>query len=745
MKPLLPLILFFLFAISFQTVAQSVSSDSLVIRLQQRASLRSSFELGNLDIQAYTFGSSQCQKQGLVGRLIPHLLPFEGNPSRDVAFEAFSHAHYQWPGDMHINITALQANQPRKAKRVIRQLYRALLPIYAIRRYKDYGSNKSFVLPFYDEGPERYEFKFAPIPDTLLIAARQIGLLSDTSRLCCISFEPRRQHHTMLHGCVLVDSVSTNVLGIDCNGRIDMATFRTQLFFSPDSLHGGLFIPHSSHIDIDYRYLGTRSRNSYLTRFRYLTYTPFDSLDLDLIPNDLTPYYQDEDVIEATDFELLRPFDLPLRIDSLLYRNSGSTISTSSHRKKRRIETFSETLVGGSSMETENSRLRIYGPLDPALLGYDQFNGVTISEQARWTHRFHDKSELYMRAELGYAFKLQEMRFRFINEWTYLPRRRGQIRLEARRSNSNFSSKFINTVNEILKNQPGAFSFETTGLEYYQSYNFSLEHSIELSNGLMLHAGIVDTYRRPVTRNSNYFANPVIGGRTSDQPPLNIDEVTSSDEGPFRNHFSDFAPFVRLVWTPHQYYWYDDGYKTYIHSPAPTFTLEFSRSIPGVLNANSNYGRIEFDMHQQFGISRTNSFAYHFGMGKFFNQRGEYFISYRYFSRSIYPSSWEDDRIGGKFHLLDEYWYASSPSYVQAHLMYDTPFGLLHLIRFISRYVIKERIYWGALYSEGKNFYNEVGYGIDNNYFNVGVFAGFKGFKYNGVGVKFRIEIGRHI
>lgn len=721
------ILLLLLLAIGHEAVAQSNAADSLIEQLRHKSILRSSFELGQLDVQAYTFGISHCQKQGLAGRLLPHLLPFQSNPSRDVAFEAFSHVHYQWPGDMHLNISGLESNNNRRARRVVHELYRALLPIYAARRHKDYGSNKSFVLPFYDDGPDRYEFQFLPLPDSLLNAVRKIGIDTDSSRLCCIGFEPTRQHHTLLNGFFLVDSVSSHILGLDCKGRIDMATFRSRILFGPDAQHDGLYIPHSSYVDIDYHYMHTRARNSYLTRFRYLTFTPYDSLQRDLIPLDLTSYYESRDNLDSPDFEQLRPFDLPHDIDSLLY-SQGSILNArqSPKRKKLRIETVSETLVSGSRLGTDNNRLRIYGPLDPASLGYDKFNGFTIREQARWTYRFPNASELYMRAELGYAFKLREVRFRLFNEWTYLPRRRGRITFEAKRNNSNFSSKFINTVNEALQMKPGEVNFDSLGLDYYQRYEVKLEHSIELINGLMLHAGVMTTYRRPVKHG--------------------IQQATEQHrEELIDSHYADFAPFVRLEWTPRQYYWYDEGYKTYIHSPAPTMAIELSKAVPGILGAQSDYGCAEFDMHQSINVSRTQVFAYRLGFGRFFKQRGEYFINYHYFSRSQYPNSWEDDRIGGTFHELNELWFGSSPSYLQAHAMYDTPFGLAHLIRPVSSYVIKERFYLSALWSEGKKFYNEVGYGIDNNYFNVGVFAGFKGWKYYGMGVKFRVEIGRHL
>jgi len=332
-----------------------------------------------------------------------------------------------------------------------------------------------------------------------------------------------------------------------------------------------------------------------------------------------------------------------------------------------------------------------------------------------------------MRGDIGYAFRLKEWRYSVFTEWTYNPKRRGRWTLDFYRSNSGFSNKFIRTVNENLKAENAKnINFDSLGIDYYKRYETDLMHSIEVVNGLMLHSGIRYTFRNPVRHGVHK-----ISAEKRDQL---IDQ-----------YYSDFVPYIRLEWTPRQYYWYNRGYKEYIHSPTPTFAFEISRAIPGVLGTDSNYGRMEFDMQQTIRIRRTKFIAYHFGMGKFFNQKGEYFINYRYFERGSYPNTWEDDRIGGTFHMLDDYWYSSSPAYIQAHFMYETPFGLVHMIPALSRFVIKERIYLGALWSEGHSMFHELGYGIDNNFLNVGVFVGFKNTEYFDFGFKFRIEIGRHI
>lgn len=701
--------------------------QNLILNLHQKTQevSRSGLEVGRLNIHSYTYGTSNRDKTGILGRFIPHLLPFQTAKST-LAFESFCDISYQWPGDMHLNTVLLNSNHRRKSRNALNKLYQAMLPIYSMDRHRDYASKKSFVLPFYDEGLRRYKYGYTNIPDSTRQKVFEIGAVSDTAHLCGIRFEPVNHHHTLLNGYALVDTTQMEVVAMQLHGNLDLAKFDGFFLFSPNGQKTSQWTPHSSDINIAFHYLNSKGSTHYHTLYKYIDYLSYDSLDRKNIPLDLTPYYDDRPTIQAS-FDSLRPIALPCHIDSLIYQQPSTSHSDKKRNESmKHLEEIGGTLFDGTRIGTTDNQLRIYGPLDPASLGYDKFNGVTLRERSRYNARFSNGSIMHARGEIGYAFRLKELRWKLHAEWIYNPRKRGEIDFETRKSNSTFSSKFINTINDALKEDPEKVKFDSLGIDYYQRYEFDLHHSIELSNGLSLRTGILHTYRVPVRHG--------VRKATADRRDQLID-----------SHYADFAPYIRIEYTPRQYYWYNEGYKEYIDSPSPSIAIELARAIPGAMGSESNYGRAEFDMHQLIPIGRTRNLGYHVGAGKFFNRTGEYFINYNYFARSAYPETWEDDRIGGTFCLLDDYWYSSSPSYLQAHLMYETPFGFLHKFNRISRFVIKERVYLGALWAEGKSLYNEVGYGIDNNYFNVGCFIGFKDANLYSIGFKFRIEIGRHI
>ena len=61
----------------------------------------------------------------------------------------------------------------------------------------------------------------------------------------------------------------------------------------------------------------------------------------------------------------------------------------------------------------------------------------------------------------------------------------------------------------------------------------------------------------------------------------------------------------------------------------------------------------------------------------------------------------------------------------------------------IGRYIESERLYFSALSIQHTRPYWELGYGLSNRLFSVGLFGGFLGSEYQSFGCKITIEIFR--
>ena len=699
----------------------SPAFDSLLLLLNQRVNDFTDDNFGKLDIVTYVQGVSTNQKTSRMVHFLQDFIPYETREGRITAVEGLCKVSYQFPCDLQIYPIAYEPSG-RRARKVLREVNQALLPIYTLRRMKDKSSDKSYVIPFSDDGLLQYNYT---LTDTLLP--------TPDSTLYVIHFAPKRKHHTLLEGDVIIDmqdEMYPTELRFD--GRIDFGHISDTLQFG---WQDGQRVVTRNRIGLRYHYGPSRGTNNFDCVFDYRQIVPFSQFDLQSEPLDLTNVYQDE-LTRSLNFDTIRVIPLPDVIDSLLTPVSSSPQPTT--RRQQFYRQLPKYLLGTQNVNAFGSSMRFYGPLHPATVGYDKRNGITLRQRLRFNRQLSHDQSFFNQTEAGFSFGRKEFRYKVDNQWIYAPHRRAGLRLLFQNSPSGFSSKFKESVDNRLEQQKVWFDpnskepwksgvkFDDLGISYYNRYEFRLEHSLELCNGLMGYAGASYNYRRPRRHGTNAMSQEA------------IDQLVDK-------FYADLNPFLRLSWTPRQYYHYYRGQKMYLASLYPTFNLEVAQGIYGFCGSTSNYSRIEFDAAQTISIDSYRSVYWHAGSGAFSRQRGEYFINYNYFSKSQYPSTWDKETHGGVFSLLDEHWYSSSPAYFQTHVMYESPFLFLHLLRPISQYVIKERIYLSHLLASGKNAYTEIGYGMGNNYFNVGCFCGFIGLQFMDVGLKFSLEIGEHL
>jgi hypothetical protein len=684
----------------------------MLMLMNERVRAEEELGVGALNMTIYVKGRSEARKRGKACRLIPNLLPFEAGTGLS-AFEAQCQVTFQAPCNLQITPVAMRYSS-RKGRKLLREVYPVLLPSYAIAQQKN---DRYYVFPFTDDGLEEYRYALA---DTLL---------SDGRRCYRIDFEPKLPHHVLMEGSVMVDAETNHIQYIRCMGRIDFGRFAMKLEFRE---YEGRFVPVHSTILIDYNYAGSTGRNTYDCTYTINKLISKEDLAISrrhqrdqkgFDHHDLTEVYT-ATPLTSYDWDSIRPRPL-LESEAKIYETLPPP--RSDKHKRALYQALPERLMTSSNINAFGTDLKVSGPLDPASLSYDKINGVSFRERIRWSHAFRSGQSLIIRPEIGYNFGVGEVRYSMTSEWIYYPERRCGLQLVSRNRNSGFSSRFIGIVNDALdslKSIVGNTSFDDLGIDYYHHYEAHLEQSLEITNGLMGYIGIAHNYRTPVKHGSRALSRD------------RLDALV-------RSHYSDFSPYIRLEWTPHQYYHYQGRQKLYITSAYPKFAWEWAQGVNGVFGSTGRYGRTEVDVQQEIRLTPNRTLSYHVGAGFLYNQSAEYFVNYRYFASNQYPESW-NDQIGGVFHLLNDYWYSSSPSYAQIHTMYESPFMLLHHLKRIAKYSIKERVYLSLLYAENKNAYTEMGYGMGNNYFNIGGFLGMKGFQFLGVGIRATIAIDQH-
>lgn len=375
-----------------------------------------------------------------------------------------------------------------------------------------------------------------------------------------------------------------------------------------------------------------------------------------------------------------------------------------------------------SSYTYRSTAIGYSGLLNPLMVGYSSRDGISYRQKLSFNFDLKNDNCVKIDAFAGYLFRRKEFFTDLTTTWNYNPRRLGSATISVGNGNPTYSSRFVDQIQDSLANH--GIDFEDVSVDYYKDYYLKLFNTYEVVNGLLLHAGIDYHIRKSKDKMDQLRSSP------ADSEP--IEDMFGTQKS--------FAPFLGITWTPKQYYRYDGRRKIYEHSLFPTFKLEFSRSFQHILGSTSEYNRIEFDISQHIPFGLRHCLQYHIGAGRFVKQKTEYFADFVYFSKSNFPENWEDG-LGGVFNLLSRDLYNASDSYIQSHIMFETPFLILKNIPFVSDFAENERIYVSQLYTPEIVSYCELGYGIGNRFFNAGFFASFHKAEFRRMGVRIAFEL----
>jgi hypothetical protein len=550
-----------------------------------------------------------------------------------------------------------------------------------------------------------------------------------------IYYTPIYENTKLLRGHFIVESGTWRIKFFRGEGLAIFSDFSFEITMGNEWVTN--YLPQDFIIHQRASYLGNIIENRHLARITYKDIIlrqpskPYRSLNISdfyRVRLDSVPLYSD-----SVFWNERRPIPLEDREKAVMHRFherqqeklQQSMTQTDSISGGQRMTQFAQRMVMNSNYRLKSTRIGYSGLLNPTMLGYSTYDGFTYRQKISLNvDLYRGRQTLNTNAFVGYMFRHKEFFSDITTTWNYNPSHLRSLTLSLGNGNPTYSSLFIQQVQDSLR-QSG-LTFDDIALPYYRDYYMRLFNTYEVTNGLLLNTGV--SYHFRVGRNKKSALRSSTNEETSD----NIDDLFGTRR--------DFMPFIRVSWTPQQYYRYEGRQKIYVRSRYPTFKIEMARSFENILGGMSDYGRIEFDMNHNIPFGLMQSFKYHVGAGTFINQKTEYFADFIYFQRNNFPESWHDG-VGGVFNLLDRRLFNASDSYVQAHLMYETPFLILKSIPFITNFADKERIYVSQLYTPQIVSYTELGYGIGNRFFNAAVFGSFHRLDFKRIGARIVFEM----
>ena len=550
-----------------------------------------------------------------------------------------------------------------------------------------------------------------------------------------VEFNPIYSNQKLLKGHFVIESGTWRIVHFSAEGVESFSNFSFEITMGNTWITNYLPVHFVIYHTANYlgnvvasRHLASMNYNNVVLRVnekkeKILNISDFFRVRLDSVPvnNDSVFWAQNRAIpLQAREVEVIRNYEKTNQ-----QKPAEEKVDISQQNGKR-VQQFAQRMVMDSRYKIKSTMIGYSGLLNPLMLGYSSIDGVTYRQKLSFNFDLKRSRTFKVNAFAGYMFRRKEFFTDVTSTWNYEPFYHGNVSLSAGIGNPTYSSLFIHEIQKNLQNS--GIKFEDISVNYFKDYYVKLFNDYELFNGFVSTIGIEYHIRQP-KKNGQPLLSPV----TLESNPIENILVTKKA----------FAPYLRLSWTPEQYYRYEGRQKIYVRSRFPTFKIELSRSYRNVFGSTSQYNRVEFDMSQNIPLGPMSSFKYRVGAGRFVNQSTEYFADFTFFAKNNFPDNWQDG-IGGTFSLLNRHLYNASDSYVQGHIMLETPFLIIRNIPLISDYINRERLYISQLYTPYIVSYTEFGYGVGNRFFktaNAAIFCSFHKTKFREIGVKASFEL----
>ena len=518
------------------------------------------------------------------------------------------------------------------------------------------------------------------------------SVLNDgTTRL---DFRPKFYNTQLINGYAIVDSESGHIIRTVMNGEFDMISFRTEIQQSDEAWP--LPTPKRCTTAATFRFLGNRISavlDGFFNCEKPLSDTIGTVSDRQMMDSlRVVP-------LSETDKRIYAAYDLK-------HQPEPDTVVIDTTPKKTNLlkkifwDTIGENLVTPIAAESGHASFRMTPLIDPLQLSWSDTHGFRYKINLKSRYTFSPHRYLTFNPRFGYNFKYREFYFTMPLRMTYNPKRNGYA--EITYGNGNRISN--GQVADFINHQHGdSLDFSKTNIDKFKDYELRVFNNIMVFDWLDIESGF--NFHQRVALNKDIM-------RQYGMP----------------TQYRSFAPMIGLKIRP-----WESG---------PVFSIDWERAITGVNKSDIKYERWEFDGSWKYKLPGLRVINMRAGAGFYGHKNQNYFVDYSNFRDNNLPEGWEDE-WSGKFELLRRNVYNESDFYLRANVSYDSPMMVGSWVPYLGKFIERERFYLGTAIVERSKPYFELGYSFTNRYISIGLFAGFKGTKYQEVGFDFEYELFR--
>lgn len=512
-----------------------------------------------------------------------------------------------------------------------------------------------------------------------------------------IVFRPKKYNTQVVSGSAIVENATGRIISVDFSGEYDMIHFKVSAEMG-DTAPLSLF-PQKTDLEATFSFVGNKIKVSYHSVY----HTPIT------LPDSIIGNHS------RILMDSLRPIPLPLyeqqlfsKYDSIM--NITDSLNKGKIQKEKQWKDIFWKAVGnnlvnrikGSFGTNDQGSFRISPILNPLYVGYSHRKGITYKMKIRTRYAFTNNSDISLYARLGYSFKNKQFFFRLPLKYTYNAQKNGFVELEVGNGNRIFNNSVFDRIKE---EKDSSVWKDLKNLDYFKDTYIKLRTNHDLNNYFSIGTGF--TFHKRSAVDQNPFA--IAGSPTT---------------------YCSFAPVIECNIRP----WGWNG---------PIFVFNYEQGLKGLSNSSMKYGRIEADANWLKNFSRMRSFSARFGMGFYtMKDKDAYFLDFENFREENLPGGWNDDWTG-EFQVLNSEDYNKSNYYIRTNLTYESPLMFLSNLPILGHFIEMERVYVNTLFARDNHPYMELGYGLTNRVFSIGLFVATKNNKYDGVGCRIGLELFR--
>jgi len=434
------------------------------------------------------------------------------------------------------------------------------------------------------------------------------------------------------------------------------------------------------------------------------------------------------------------PIDTALRHQNSITVSIGGKGNQNNEKKeKSKFSKLSKAAISGKKWDfNKDNSLTFDGLASVRTFSFNTVDGFTAGTGLTWSTKTGENSKLNINPSIRYAFNRKDLMWSINTGISLSPEHQSWLSLRAGSITKDFASSginpFINTVSSLM--------FRYNWMKLYKSDFISLRYSTEVVNGLRI--GLAAGWeRRKTLENVTDFSifSPARDYTLNipDNPFVN-GEVNGFNAFKPANH-DNYSFTAELTYTPRQRYKINNSSKINLPTESPVFHLLWKHGYNTNDSLSGHYDFFKGDISMKRDLGAMRKVNWHVAAGGFLNRQNLQLQDLRFFNTQSSPiliNNYSDA------FLLKNYYAVVTPTFFsEAHIKYTTACLLVKRMPIISKTLMRENVNLAWLYTPEYKHYTEVGYSISEIFLiaEAGIYAGFNNFSFDGVGVRFIINL----